>query len=214
MDKRRTRTRPVTVSDVARTAQVSKATAARALGGYGSVSADARRRVLEAAPALNYRWNELPRTMATGRSGTIGVVVGDIENPFFGLAVRGISDCAKGAGFDVIVSNSAEDVAEERAAVDVLTAKGVDGLIVAPAAMHERAHLQGVLARGRPLVLLDREVPGLDADAALVDGRAAAKAATRLLVAVGHRRVAYVTAADAPGPRYAGPSRIALTTVL
>src|SRR3954452_8810249 len=212
MDKRLTRTRPVTVSDVARTAQVSKATAARALGGYGSVSADARLRGLEAARLLDYRVNELARTMATGRSGTIGAVVGDIENPFFGLAVRGISDFAKGAGFDVILSNSAEDVAEERAAVDVLTAKGVDGLIVAPAAMREKAHLQGVLARGRPLVLLDREVPGLDVDAALVAGRAAAKPATRLLVAVGHRRVAYVTASDPPGPRYAGPSRIALTT--
>ena len=214
MDKRRTRTRPVTVSDVARTAQVSKATAARALGGYGSVSADARLRVLEAARLLDYRVNELARTMATGRSGTIGVVVGDIENPFFGLAVRGISDCAKAAGFDVILSNSAEDVAAERAAVEVLTAKGVDGLIVAPAAMHEKAHLQDALARGRPLVLLDREVPGLDVDAVLVDGKAAAKAATRLLIDAGHRRVAYVTAADAPEPRYTGPSRIALTTVL
>jgi LacI family transcriptional regulator len=214
MDKRLTLNRPVTVSDVARTAQVSKATAARALGGYGSVSPDARLRVLEAARLLDYRVNELARTMATGRSGTIGVVVGDIENPFFGLAVRGISDCAKGAGFDVILSNSAEDVAEERAAVDVLTAKGVDGLVVAPAVMHERGHLQDVLARGRPLVLLDREVPGLDADAALVDGKAAAKAATRLLAEAGHRRIAYVTAANAPEPRYAGPSQIALTTVV
>src|SRR5439155_26890720 len=104
-------------------------------------------RILEAARLLDYRADELARTMATGRSGTIGVVVGDIENPFFGLAVRGIGDCAKEAGFDVILSNSAEDVAAERAAVNVLTAKGVDGLIVAPSAMHEKAHLQDALAR-------------------------------------------------------------------
>ena len=97
---------------------------------------------------------------------------------------------------------------------NVLTAKGVDGLIVAPAAMHEKAHLQDALGAGRPLVLLDREVPGLDVDAALVDGKAAAKAATRLLIDAGHRRVAYVTAAARARPRYAGPSRIALTTVL
>src|ERR687883_327085 len=135
MDKRLTRNRPVTVSDVARTAQVSKATAARALGGYGSVSPDAKERILEAARLLDYRANELARTMATGPSGTVGVVVGDIENPFFGPAGR--------------------------AAVDVLTAKGVDGLIVAPAVMHEKVHLRHVIARGRPLVLLDRDVPGL-----------------------------------------------------
>ncbi len=141
-------------------------------------------------------------------------VVGDIENPFFGLAVRGISDCAKAAGFAVILANSAEEVVEERAAVDVLTAKGVDGLIVAPAMMHEKGHLQAAVARRRPLVLLDREVPGLDVDAALVDGRAAAKTATRLLVEAGHRRIAYVTAVAAPQQHYTGPAQIALTTVL
>ena len=202
------------MADVARAAQVSKAAAARALGGYGSVSPGLRSRILEAARRLDYRPNALARTMATGRSGTIGVIVGDIENPFFGLAVRGISDHAKASGFDVILSNSGEDVAEERAAAGVLMAKRVDGLIVAPAAMREGAHLRDVLARGCPLVLLDRDVPGLPVDAALVDGRAAAGAATELLVAAGHRRIAYVTAARAAGMHYTGPSQIALTTVL
>src|ERR687884_1650090 len=158
MDKRITRSRPVTVSDVARTAQVSKATAARALGGYGSVSPDAKERILEAARLLDYRANELARTMATGRSGTIGVVVGDIENPFFGLAVRGISDRAKASGFDVILSNSAEDVEKERDAVRVLTGKRVDGLIVTPARTSETRHLHEVYQSGRPLVLLDRAI--------------------------------------------------------
>src|SRR3954451_17028346 len=125
MDKRLTLNPPVTVSDVGRTAQNSKATAARALGGYGSRRPDARRRVLEAARLLDYRVNELARTMATGRSGTIGVVVGDIENPFFGLAVRGTSARSKAAGFDVILSTSAGAVSAERAAVEVLTGMGV-----------------------------------------------------------------------------------------
>src|ERR1700722_18596668 len=91
-----------TVADVAAAAHVSKAAAARALGGYGSVSAAVKLKVLEAARRLDYRPNELARTMATGRSGTIGVIIGDIENPFFGSAVRGLSDCAAQSGFDVI----------------------------------------------------------------------------------------------------------------
>ncbi|MCW6510283.1 LacI family DNA-binding transcriptional regulator [Lichenifustis flavocetrariae] len=204
----------VTVADVARMAQVSKATAARALGDYGTVGAEVKQRVIEAARRLDYRVNELARTMATGRSGTIGVIVGDIENPFFGLAVRGVSDCAKAAGFDVILSNSSEDIVEERAAVDVMLAKGVDGLIVAPAMMRGTAHLEAVLKRGRPLVLLDRDVPGLDIDTALVDGKAATKEALRLLVEAGHRRIGYVTATEAPSPRYTGLSDITLSTVL
>src|ERR1700761_6018168 len=118
--------RPATVHDVARAAKVSKATAARALGRYGSVSDRVKAQVLAAAEALGYRPNELARSMTTRRSGTIGVIVGDIENPFFSLAVRGISDGAKARGFNVILANSGEELAEEKAAVEVLFRKQVD----------------------------------------------------------------------------------------
>ena len=216
MQKRQKQPRPVTIADVAQAAGVSKATAARALGGYGPVSSVVSERVLDASRRLDYRPNELARTMATGRSGTIGVVVGDIENPFFGLAVRAISDCAKAAGFDVILSNSGERVEDERAAVMLLTAKRVDGLIVAPAAMTHRDHLDAIVARGTPLVLLDRDMPGLEVDAALVDGRAAAITATRLLLDAGHRRMAYVTAAESVprARRLTDAVQIALSSVL
>jgi LacI family transcriptional regulator, galactose operon repressor len=214
MDERFTMRRPATVADVARAAQVSKAAAARALGGYGSVSPAMKLKILEAAGRLDYRPNELARTMATGRSGTIGVVIGDIENPFFGLAVRGLSDCATQSGFGVILSNSGESIAAERAAVKVLLAKRVDGLIVAPASMHDKAHLEDVLARGCPLVLLDRDAPGLHVDAALVDNEGAALAATQLLIDAGHRRIAYITATVASDICYKSPGQIALTTVL
>jgi LacI family transcriptional regulator len=214
MDERFPTRRPATVADVARAAKVSKASAARALGGYGSVGPAIKQKILEAARRLDYRPNELARTMATGRSGTIGVVIGDIENPFFGLAVRGLSDRAAQSGFDVILSNSGETVAAERAAVKDLLAKRVDGLIVAPATMHDKMHLEDVLAQGCPLVLLDRDAPGLPVDVALVDNEAAALAATQLLLDAGHRHIAYITATVASDVRYKSPEQIALTTVL
>ncbi len=206
--------RPVTVADVAAAARVSKAAAARVLGGYGSVSSGVKARVLDAARALDYRPNELARTMTTGRSGTIGVVVGDIENPFFGLAVRGLSDRAHELGFNVILANSGEEVAAEQAATRVLAAKRVDGLVVAPAAMGRADHLADLVGRGCPLVLLDRDVPGLGVDASLVDTRSGARDATALLLAAGHRRLAYVTASAAAETRYRGPEQVALSTVL
>ena len=187
--------------------------AARALGGYGSVSPAVKLKVLEAARRLDYRPNELARTMATGRSGTIGVIIGDIENPFFGSAVRGLSDCAAQSGFDVILSNSDETIAAERAAVAVLLAKRVDGLIVAPATMHDKAHLEDAQAQDCPLVLLDREAPGLPVDVAIVDNQAAAREATKLLIQAGHRRIAYVSATAAANVPYESPAQIALTTV-
>ena len=140
----------VTVADVARAAGVSKATAARVLGGYGTVSDKVREKVLAVAKSLDYRPNELARSMTTGRSGAIGVVVGDIENPFFSAAVRGITDVARAAGFTVILANSGEDIAAERDAIRTLMARRVDGLIVTPSRSREIDHLRDVQRTGRP----------------------------------------------------------------
>ncbi|MCJ7995730.1 LacI family DNA-binding transcriptional regulator [Rhizobium cremeum] len=196
MEQSPARSSSVTVADVAREAGVSKATAARVLGGYGTVSAKVRDAVKAAASALDYRPNELARSMTTGRSGTIGVVVGDIENPFFSLAVRGITDVARLAGFNVILSNSGEDVAAEKAAIRTLVAKRVDGLIVSPAKEGDVEHLKDIERSGRPLALLDRSARSLNVDTVIADDKHAAESVTRLLIAQGHRRIAYVTACD------------------
>lgn len=208
MEQTRPRSSPATVADVARSAGVSKATAARVLGGYGSVSDRVRDAVLTAAKALDYRPNELARSMTTGRSGTIGVVVGDIENPFFSLAVRGITDVARQAGFTVILMNSGEDAAAERAAVRTLLAKRVDGLIVSPARESETDHLAEVLRSGRPLALLDRGSAALEVDTVIANDRQTAQDVTRKLTALGHRRIAYLTACDTPDHRFTTPAEI------
>lgn len=187
------RRRDVTVADVAKAAQVSKAQAARALGNYGAVSEDVRERVLAAAEELEYRPNELARSMNTGKSHTIGVVVGDIENPHFGLATRGITDTAKKSGFNVILINTDENTAAEVDAVRVLLDKRVDGLIVAPASSVETQHLRRVHASGRPLVLLDRAAEGLDVETVAVDMAAIAYESTRHLLDAGHRRIAFIS---------------------
>lgn len=186
----------VTVADVARQAGVSKATAARVLGGYGVVSDRVRQKVEEVARALDYRPNELARSMTTGRSGTIGVVVGDIENPFFSLAMRGISDVARLAGFTVILINSGEDVDAEKAAIRTLLAKRVDGLIVSPAMENDIEHLQEVALSDRPLALLDRGTAAFPVDTVIADDRKAAHDVACRLIALGHQRIAYLTACD------------------
>ena len=187
------RRRDVTVADVAKAAQVSKAQAARALGNYGAVSDDVRERVMAAAEELHYRPNELARSMNTGKSNTIGVVVGDIENPHFGLATRGITDTAKKSGFNVILVNTDEDRAAEVDAVRVLLDKRVDGLIVAPASSVETQHLQDVHQSGRPLVLLDRRAQGLEVDTVAVDMEVISFESTSYLIGAGHSRIAFIS---------------------
>lgn len=182
-----------TVPDVAREAGVSTATAARALGGYGSVRKSTRDRVLAAAEQLGYRANSLARSMITGSTRTLGVVVSDIENPFFRRSLRGIADTARGEGFEVLLANTDEELDKEEAAVRMMTERRVDGLVVCPADGGDRAHLADVIAAGIPVVLLDRRVAGLKADTVGIDNRKAARLATEYLLANGHRDIAIVT---------------------
>ncbi|WP_461187989.1 LacI family DNA-binding transcriptional regulator [Arthrobacter sp. Z4-13] len=200
MSSNNSRRRDVTVADVAKAAQVSKAQAARALGNYGAVSDEVRERVLAAAEQLSYRPNELARSMNTGKSHTIGVVVGDIENPHFGLATRGITDTAKKSGYNVILVNTDEEQAAEVDAVQVLLDKRVDGLIVAPASSTETEHLQRVYESGRPLVLLDRAANGLSAVTVAVDMTDISYEATRYLIDSGHRRIAFISTLKSDSP--------------
>jgi len=185
--------REVTVTDVAAAAKVSKATAARALGDYGAVSEAVRDRVQAAAELLGYRPNALARTMSTGRSNTLGIVVGDIENPFFAQATRGAADVANAAGFDLILSNSDEEAETEQKAIGVQLAKRVDGLLVAPASSVDIENLRTIVDAGRPLVLFDRAAPELEVDTVIADNRRGAEQLTGLLTAAGHRRIAFIS---------------------
>ncbi|MFJ5955859.1 LacI family DNA-binding transcriptional regulator [Paenarthrobacter sp. NPDC092416] len=186
--------RSANLMDVARLAGVSRSTAARALGGYGSVSQDLVDMVVAAAETLGYRGNALARSVSSGRSHTIGVVVSDIENPHFARAVRGMTDAAKVAGFDVILANTDENVAAERAAVQVFLDKRVDGLIVASTTRSDSAHLLDVVRMGRPLVLFDRQPDDVEADWVGTDCHGDAKAVMEFLVERGHTHVAFLSA--------------------
>jgi LacI family transcriptional regulator len=183
----------MTVGDIAQAAGVSQATAARALGGYGSVSEDARRRVLAAAERLGYHRNEVAASLVAGSTRTIGLVVGDIENPFFAAAARGLTDVVEAEGQTVLLANSDEDSEREREAVAALRGRRVDGLVVATAASSEADHLRATVDAGVPVVLLDRPVSGLKLDTVMVDNEAGAARAVRHLADHGHRRIGMVT---------------------
>ena len=180
-----------TIDDVARAADVSKATVSRALSGAAYVRSETRERVVAAAEALDFRPSPTAQSLTTGRSMMIGIVVSDLEIPFFTTVARGIQNAAQGHGYLTLVGNSDERERTEDELVDAFMARMVDGLIITPSATPNSRlrEVAGVI----PLVLVDRLVPGLDADAVLSDNHAGARAATEHLLALGHRRIAYVT---------------------
>lgn len=204
--------RPARLIDVAHHAKVSRATAARALGGYGIVGDQTRERVLAVARELNYSTNVLARAMRAGTTQTIGVVVADISNSFFSSVTRAIIDTATGAGYQTLVINTDDDLAKEVDAVRVLLEKRVDGLIVVPSSMTDFDHLvvEGDLAK--PILLLDRRVDGPGLGSACTDDRGGADAAVRLFLERGHRRIGLLLAtAAAHGADMAQPAGVVST---
>lgn len=189
--------RPARLIDVAHRAKVSRATAARALGGYGLVGDETRERVLAVARELNYSTNVVARAMRAGRTQAIGVVVADISNSFFSHATRAIIDTAARAGYETFVLNTDDDLAKEVDAVRILIEKRVDGLIVVPSSPTQYDHfvLEGELAK--PLVLLDRRVEGLRVPTACTDDHGGAKQAIELFLEHGHVHIGLLVATAA-----------------
>lgn len=202
-----------TIQDVAQRAGVSRASAARALGGYGSVSDVARQKVLTAAEELLYRANGVARSMITGRTMTLGAVVGDIENDFFARVVRGFTDVARAEGFDTLVASTDEQVVNERSAVKVFLERRVDGLMVAPASMHARDHLVAARDAGARLLLVDRRIPRLGVDTVLLDNVPAAQQAVQHLAAAGHTRIAMITGTGAADVKPAAGDTVVSTSI-
>jgi LacI family transcriptional regulator len=185
-------TSKATIADVARAAGVSTATAGRVLGGYGYTSEEKKEQVLKAAQTLRYRPNALARSLITGKTRTLGVVAGDIQNPFYASALRGISNVAEANGFGLLITNSDEDQAKEVHSVELLAQKQVDGLIVTTSDTRKARHLHSLRAMGMPLVLIDRAVAGLMVDRVATDNISAAEQAVRHLITAGHRQIGIV----------------------
>lgn len=181
-----------TITNVARLAGVSTATAGRVLGGYGYSSQDVRDRVLTSAEQLGYTPNQLARSLITGTTRTIGVVAGDIQSPFYASVLRGIYNIARLEGFGLLVTGSDELLKQEIESVQLLLAKQVDGLIIAPLDLRDAPHLRKVMESKKPIVQIDRVIEGFNADYVVVDNFNASYEATLSLINAGHRSIGVV----------------------
>ena len=194
----------VTIKDVAREARVSVGTASQALRDSPAVRESTRRRVQAVAKRLRYQPSALARGLVTRRTHTVGLLISDIANPFFIRAVRAIEDGAQENGYNVILCNTDEDAAKETQYLRVLMEKRVDGIILATTA-GSRQMVRDVRWRRIPLVLFDRELPGVATDLVKVDGVTGGRLATEHLLGLGHRRIAII---HGPVVRSTGAERL------
>jgi LacI family transcriptional regulator len=184
------------MSDVARLAGVSIKTVSRVVNDEPGVHTDTAERVLAAIERLGFRRNIGALNLRRGSStGTIGLVLEDVANPFYSGITRAAEEVARRFGRQVLTGSSDEDPARERELSLEFCARRVDGLIVIPAG---RAHsyLMPEIASGMPVVFVDRPPGDVAVDTVLVDNLAGAASAVAHLAAHGHRRIAFL--GDAP----------------
>ncbi|MEV7957626.1 LacI family DNA-binding transcriptional regulator [Streptomyces sp. NPDC056230] len=180
-----------TMKDVAARAGVGLKTVSRVVNSEPGVTPDTERRVQEAIEALGFRRNDSARVLRKGRTASIGLVLEDLADPFYGPLSRAVEEVARAHGALLINGSSAEDPEREQELVLALCARRVDGLIVIPAGDDHR-YLEPEIRAGIATVFVDRPAGRIDADVVLSDSFGGAREGVAHLIAHGHRRIGFI----------------------
>jgi LacI family transcriptional regulator len=194
----------VTMADVAREADVSVMTVSRVVNEKGEVSPATRQRVLDVIERLGYRPSGIARGLATKRTGTLGLVIPDVANPFFSDVARGAEHVAYAAGYNVFLCNTEEDPRRELAILQSLEEKRVDGLVLCSSRLEDE-QLHAALDRHPTAVLVNRRLDGHDVGSVRVDNETGGRVVTQHLLQAGHRAMGFLAG---PPISYGGRLRV------
>ena len=195
----------MTISEIAEKAGVSSATVSRVLNCKGHVKETTRQQILDIIRQHEYVPSEIARGLSKNESNNIGVFVSDIENAFFYKAVRGIIEKADLYGYNVFLFDTDESVEKEHRYLQTVMGLRIRGLIISPVYETDdetRIRLQRMQEQGIPVVLLDRDISGLQLDGVFSEDEEGAYQAVQTLIQAGHERIAIIT-----GPEHTRPGR-------
>lgn len=176
------------IKDVADFAGVSTATVSRVLADKPHVRPQVRERVLAAVESLNYRPNLVARSLRVQKSNKIGLIVADIQNPFFTSVSRAVEDLAYNHELSVFLCNTDENPEKEDIYLDLMQDENVAGVIIAPTRQTASAFTEAIKL-DLPMVIIDRRLQGIDIDSVSIDNVEAAYRLTEHLISDGHRRI-------------------------
>ncbi len=193
----------VTITDIAKLANVSKSTVSAVLNDNPLISQATRDKVLKLIKKLDYKPNELARSLSTKKTQSIGIVVKGIDNPYFTKVLKGVYDVANDEGYSVLLGSSEFDFKNELQSIKVLKAKRVDGLIIAPLQTEgaDYAYLFELIQEKYPFVLLDG-VKNIHTNVVDFANEKTAYEAVSYLINLGHKEIAFFA-----GPIYSTHGR-------
>jgi LacI family transcriptional regulator len=180
-----------TIYEVSKLAGVSLATVSRVINDSGKVREETRGRVLEAMEQLDYRPNSIAQSLASNRSNCVGVLVSEVYGPIFGAMLSGIEEELRGIGKFTIFAAGHSDSEKEREAIRFLKSRNCDALIMHVEALSDE-FLVDLKNEDLPFVVMNRVVPGLEQDCISLNNEHGGYAATKMLLELGHRDIAYI----------------------
>jgi len=190
--KPKDRKQPITMDEIARLAGVSQSTVSRVLNGNAPVAPEKYTAVMEIIERLNYRPNIAAQGLVSGRTSTIGIVTRVLGSPFYGELLRGIATGLQKTNYHPVIGLGGDLINEDLAAVDLLLARRVDALILLYSLDLPDDYIQE-LAKTVPLIVIGRQVPGLEKWCVVVNNVSGGYLATSTLISKGHTRIAHVS---------------------
>lgn len=185
----------LSINDIARSLNISVTTVSFILNGRAAekrISEELVERVQKYIAEVGYKPNSLARSLRTGKSNTIGLMVENIANPFFANIARLIEDNAYKNGYKILYCSTDNDTEKTRELIHMFRERHVDGYIIAPPEGIED-DINNLLQAGSPVVLFDRKLSGVEADFVGIDNYGSTYNAVRHLVAKGYKNIGFIT---------------------
>jgi len=182
------------MNEVAQRAGVSIATVSRVLNNSSSVNESTRLKILKAIKDLKYQPSRVAKRLRSKSvsSNLLGVLIPDIQNPFYVDVLRGIEDIAYKNNYAIIMCNYGQDEKKEIMYLDILQSEAIDGLIAAPVSENDQ-RLKSIIKDGLPVVCVDRGLSEINVDIVCVNNEEGAFVAVNHLVKSGYKRIAYIS---------------------
>lgn len=185
----------ITIKDIAKKAQVSRTTVSRVLNDSGYVKEETRKKVMDVIKELNYTPSAIARSLSTSKTNTIGIIVPEINNPFFGEIIKGISQIADENNLNIILCNTDDKRDKELKALKLLKEQRIEGIIITPTYAEDHfssEYLNTLEDIGIPVILLDGYVKYSEFSGIFIDHIKGAYDATMALINAGHQKIAII----------------------
>ena len=186
----------ITINDIAERAGVSLATVSRVMNNSGYVKEETRKKVMDIIEELNYVPNAIARSLSTSKSNSIGVIVPDINNPFFGEVIKGITDVADQNDLNIILFDADESIKKEIKSLKVLKEQRIQGVLIAPTSSEDdlnSEYIKTIESLNVPIVWIDSNVKYTNFSGVFVNSLKGTYDGIEAFIKEGHRDIAIIT---------------------